>query len=57
MRMAESTADSPASLQVFRYIAGDDCVRAVIGDMGSDLPQQELVAGDLSLGRVFAQRL
>ncbi len=42
--MADSTAESPASLQVFRYTAGDDRVRAVIGEVEPDLPQQDLVA-------------
>ena len=42
--MADQAADSPASLQVFRYTAGDDTVRAVIGEVEAGLPLQDLVA-------------
>ena len=42
--MADPAADSPASLQVFRYTAGDDTVRAVIGEVEAGLPIEELVA-------------
>ena len=42
--MADQVADSPASLQVFRYTTGDDSVRPVIGDVDAGLPVQELVA-------------
>jgi anti-sigma regulatory factor (Ser/Thr protein kinase) len=50
--MAKTTADSPASLQVFRYKAGDDRVRAVIGEVEPELPQEELVAhADEALSR------
>ena len=42
--MADPAADSPASLQVFRYTAGDDAVRAVIGDLEAGLPHHDLVA-------------
>jgi anti-sigma regulatory factor (Ser/Thr protein kinase) len=41
--MAEPTAESPASLQVFRYVAGDTRVRAVIGEIEPELPHQDLV--------------
>ena len=34
----------PASLQVFRYRAGDDRVEAVIGTLEPELPQDDLVA-------------
>ena len=42
--MADHTADQPASLQVFRYAAGDDTVHAVIGEVEAGLPLEELVA-------------
>ena len=42
--MAHRAADPPASLQVFRYIAGDDTVRAVIGEVEAGLPLEDLVA-------------
>src|SRR5665648_70746 len=42
--MADPAADSPASLQMFRYTAGDDTVRAVIGEVEAGLPIEELVA-------------
>ena len=42
--MADQTADSPASLQVFRYIAGEETVHAVIGELEADLPIDDLVA-------------
>jgi len=42
--MADQVADPPASLQVFRYTAGDDTVRAVIGDVEAGLPLEDLVA-------------
>ena len=42
--MADQAVDSQASLQVFRYIAGDDTVRAVIGEVEAGLPLEELVA-------------
>ncbi len=42
--MAEQAADSPASLQVFRYTAGDDTVRLVIGEVEAGLPVRDLVA-------------
>jgi len=42
--MADPAADPPASLQVFRYTAGDDRVRAVIGDVEAGLPLEDLVA-------------
>jgi len=42
--MADPAADSPASLQVFRYVAGGDSVQAVIGEIEAGLPLEELVA-------------
>src|SRR5665648_1195026 len=39
-----SSMGRPASLQVFRYTAGDDTVRAVIGEVEAGLPIEELVA-------------
>jgi len=42
--MADPVAYSPASLQVFRYIAGADTVRAIIGEVEAGLPIEELVA-------------
>jgi anti-sigma regulatory factor (Ser/Thr protein kinase) len=42
--MADQAADAPASLQVFRYSAGDATVRAVIGEVEAALPIEELVA-------------
>jgi anti-sigma regulatory factor (Ser/Thr protein kinase) len=42
--MTDQAADSAASLQVFRYVAGDDTVRAVIGEIEADLPLEDLVA-------------
>ncbi len=42
--MAGQTADSPASLQVFRYTAGSDTVRAIIGEVEAGLPFQDLIA-------------
>lgn len=42
--MAEPTADSPASLQVFRYTIGDTAVRPVIGELDPGLPQADLMA-------------
>jgi len=42
--MADPAADSPASLQVFRYTAGDDTVRAVLGEVEAGLPHEDLVA-------------
>ena len=42
--MADQTADSPASLQVFRYFAGEATVRAVIGEIEVGLPIDDLVA-------------
>jgi anti-sigma regulatory factor (Ser/Thr protein kinase) len=42
--MADRAADQPASLQVFRYSAGDDTVRAVIGGVEAGLPLEDLVA-------------
>jgi anti-sigma regulatory factor (Ser/Thr protein kinase) len=43
-QMADRAADSPASLQVFRYTAGDDTVRAIIGEIEAGLPLEDLVA-------------
>ncbi len=43
-KMADPAAESPASLQVFRYVAGDDTVRAVIGEVEAGLPLEDLVA-------------
>lgn len=42
--MADPAAESPASLQVFRYTAGDDTVHAVIGEVEAGLPLEDLVA-------------
>jgi serine/threonine-protein kinase RsbW len=42
--MIDQTSPSPASLQVYRYRAGDDRVEAVIGTLEPDLPQEDLVA-------------
>ena len=42
--MADQAADSPASLQVFRYTAGDDTVRAILGEVEAGLPLEDLVA-------------
>jgi len=42
--MADPAADSPASLQVFRYVLGDDTVRAVIGEVEAGLPLEDLAA-------------
>ena len=42
--MADQTSPSPASLQVYRYTAGDDRVEAVIGTLEPELPQEDLVA-------------
>lgn len=42
--MADRAADPPASLQVFRYTAGDETVRAVIGEVEAGLPLEDLVA-------------
>jgi anti-sigma regulatory factor (Ser/Thr protein kinase) len=42
--MADQTAASAASLQVFRYVAGDTTVRAVIGEVEAGLPLEELVS-------------
>jgi anti-sigma regulatory factor (Ser/Thr protein kinase) len=43
-QMADQAADSPASLQVFRYTAADDTVRAIIGEVEAGLPLEDLVA-------------
>jgi len=42
--MADPAADPPASLQVFRYTAGAETVRAVIGEVEAGLPVEDLVA-------------
>lgn len=42
--MPDPVADAPASLQVFRYRAGDDTVYPVIGEAETHLPIGELVA-------------
>ena len=42
--MADQTSAAPASLQVYRYTAGDDRVEAVIGTLEPELPQEDLVA-------------
>ena len=42
--MTDQTSASPASLQVYRYRAGDDRVEAVIGTLEPELPQEDLVA-------------
>ncbi len=42
--MPDQTADSPASLQVYRYKAGASRVEAVIGVLEPGLPQEDLVA-------------
>ena len=42
--MADPAAESPASLQVFRYTAGDETVRAIIGEVEAGLPLDDLVA-------------
>jgi anti-sigma regulatory factor (Ser/Thr protein kinase) len=42
--MPDPAADQPASLQVFRYTAGDDTVRAVVGEIEAGLPLEDLVA-------------
>jgi anti-sigma regulatory factor (Ser/Thr protein kinase) len=42
--MADRTADSPASLQVFRFTAGDATVRPVIGEVEAGLPLADLTA-------------
>ncbi len=42
--MTDQTSPSPASLQVYRYRAGDDRVEAVIGTLEPELPQEDLVA-------------
>ncbi|MCX6363491.1 MAG: ATP-binding protein [Actinobacteria bacterium] len=42
--MAEQAADSAASLQVFRYTAGDDTVRVIIGEVEAGLPLDDLAA-------------
>jgi anti-sigma regulatory factor (Ser/Thr protein kinase) len=40
----QSSAEMPASLQVYRYRAGADRVEAVIGKLEPELPQEDLVA-------------
>lgn len=42
--MADQTSPSPASLQVYRYRAGDDRVQVVIGTLEPEIPQEDLVA-------------
>ena len=42
--MADPAADPPPSLQVFRYTAGAETVRAVIGEVEAGLPVEDLVA-------------
>jgi anti-sigma regulatory factor (Ser/Thr protein kinase) len=42
--MADETAARPASLQVFRYVAGESTVRPVIGEIDAGLPLDELIA-------------
>ena len=42
--MPDQTADAPASLQVYRYKAGNGTVEAVIGEMEPGLSQADLVA-------------
>ncbi|MCX6372668.1 MAG: ATP-binding protein [Actinobacteria bacterium] len=42
--MADQAADSLASLQVFRYTAGSDTVRAIIGEIEASLPIRDLIA-------------
>jgi anti-sigma regulatory factor (Ser/Thr protein kinase) len=42
--MADEQSPAPASLQVYRYLAGADRVEAVIGTLEPELPQEDLVA-------------
>jgi len=42
--MPDHAVDAPASLQVFRYKAGEAHIRAVIGEIEPDLPQDDLIA-------------
>jgi anti-sigma regulatory factor (Ser/Thr protein kinase) len=42
--MTDQTSPSPASLQVYRYRAGDDRVEVVIGTLEPEIPQEDLVA-------------
>lgn len=42
--MAEPDTTPPASLQVFRYTAGAESVRAVIGELKPEIPLEDLVA-------------
>lgn len=42
--MTEGSGAMPASLQVYRYRPGAQCVEAVIGELEPELPQEDLVA-------------
>jgi len=42
--MPDQTADTPASLQVYRYRAGAARVEVIVGEMEPELPHEDLVA-------------
>jgi len=42
--MPDQPQDAPVSLQVFRYSADSDRLEAIIGDVGADLPREDLIA-------------